>query len=202
MVSKNSKMQATLAVNSVLASLLPGAAAITGSNKKVSKPRVAKAQLIDMNLKKRLELQEKNVYLEKRKEKRARKSTLRKRREEEFEMEQKAKLQILNKHREQGTLTQKEKAYLDELAKRNTKKLKSWDLEDDVKEDFLEIQAQILNDTKESSKRRSSKKKNKNKGFKQTLSSSSKVQDHRYPGLTPGLAPVGLSDEEESSDDE
>lgn len=69
-------MQATLAVNSVLASLLPGAAAITGSNKKVSKPRVAKAQLIDMNLKKRLELQEKDVYLEKRGKRKERVSLL------------------------------------------------------------------------------------------------------------------------------
>lgn len=197
MVSKGVRDQATMAVNNVLASLLPGAAAVTMQSKKQGK--VSKAQLIDRNLKKRLELHERDVQAIKRKQKKVRKAEMKKKRVEEEELEQIAKKRILAKHREEGTLTQREQDYLKALARKNTRNLKAWDLDEETEADFLEVQNHILK-TSGRTQRKSTKRRQRVKQFKEEIKEKS-IADHRYPGLTPGLAPVGLSDEEESDEE-
>ncbi|KAL3234429.1 Regulator of rDNA transcription protein 14 [Nakaseomyces bracarensis] len=200
MVSKNIRDQATVAVNNVLATLLPGAAAVSVSKHSKKNGKVSKAHLIDSNLKKRLELHERDVQGIKRKEKKLRKAELKKRRVLEEEREQIAKKNILAKHKKEGNLSKREKEYLQALAKRNTKNLKAWDLDEETEADFIEVQNHIL-ETSGRTHKKSNKRRQRVKEFKEELSTKS-FTDHRYPGLTPGLAPVGLSDEEESSDEE
>lgn len=204
--TNSSEFHATQAVNVVLSKVLPGMKKIQpgkDSKKNKSNGKGSKAQLIDHNLKKRVELQQVDSYKIKKKEKIQNKNKLKHRQLQLQKLEKEAKLQVLKNHKENNTLTEREEAYLEKLAKRTTKNASSWDLEDDDKEESLELQEYILKSMASNKNHvRSKKRRNKGKQFKEEIKNSNNVSDHRYPGLTPGLAPVGLSDEEESSDEE
>lgn len=204
--SKSPQLQATNAVNSLLGNLLPGATKIsTMSNKRrLKSSKGSKAQLIDINLRKRVEIQEKDVSRIKKKEKKLRKQVLKTRKKANDQLEQSAKLQILESHKQNGVLTIKEKKFLNNVMRRNVSNAKSWDLDVDDKEDLQEVQEYILDNTLASKNAaRSQKRRKRTKQFKEEIRGKQPSgSDHRYPGLTPGLAPVGLSDEEESSDEE
>ncbi|CAI6452271.1 BPK_HP2_G0024520.mRNA.1.CDS.1 [Saccharomyces cerevisiae] len=102
----------------------------------------------------------------------------------------------LKKHQQEGTLTDHERKYLNKLIKRNSQNLRSWDLEEEVRDELEDIQQSILKDTVSTANTdRSKRRRFKRKQFKEDIKESDFVKDHRYPGLTPGLAPVGLSDE-------
>ncbi|CDO95545.1 unnamed protein product [Kluyveromyces dobzhanskii CBS 2104] len=190
---------ATNAVNALLQSVLPGSASIKVDRKRFSRDKGSKAQLIDRNLKKRAEVQERDVYRIKKKEKKALRKKISGRKQAQEDVEQKAKLQVLRKHQENNTLTDHERNYLDKVIKRNVRNLKSWDYDD--KEEIQDLQKQILANSSDARKVRKVKsRRQKKKQFKEALSQS--VKDHRYQALTPGLAPVGASDEEDSEEEE
>ncbi|QEU58992.1 Rrt14 [Kluyveromyces lactis] len=190
---------ATNAVNALLQSVLPGSASVNAERKKTSRDKGSKAQLIDRNLKKRVEVQEKDVYRIKKREKKMLRKKISGRKEVQEDIEQKAKLQVLRKHQLDNSLTDHEKSYLDKVVKKNVRNLKSWDYDD--KEELLDLQKQILANSEDSKKVRKVKsRRQKKKQFKENLPQS--IQDHRYKALTPGLAPVGASDEEESEDED
>ncbi|CCC71182.1 hypothetical protein NCAS_0G02950 [Naumovozyma castellii] len=206
--SKTSQLQATSAVNSLLSNILPGSSKIKVRNEDQltsrKKQKKSKAQLIDQNLKKRVELQERDVFKIKKKEKKQQKNKIKSRKVEHQQLDQLAKLEVLKKHKKEGTLTPREQEYLNKVIKLNTASAKSWELDDEEKEELKEIQKFILDKTTSSRDlKRKSKRRNKVKQFKEDIKqSTNNVSDHRYPGLTPGLAPVGLSDEEESSEED
>ncbi|CCD25553.1 Rrt14p NDAI_0F02350 [Naumovozyma dairenensis CBS 421] len=210
--TNTSQLQATSAVNSLLSSLLPTADKIKlkKSNKNgMKKKSTAKAQLIDHNLKKRLELQQLDVRKIKKREKKLQKSKIKFEKLQNEKFEKLAKLEILKKHQLEKTLTDKEKKYLKNLVNLKLKSLKSFEIVDeDDKNELIELQNFILDKTINNNEyKRSKNRRNKIKNFKENIKSKSTsntndVSDHRYAGLTPGLAPVGLSDEEDSSDEE
>lgn len=198
------QLQANKSVNSLLAKVLPGSQTIkTGSKSRTTSKKGSKAQLIDASLKQRVLLQQWDVLRIKKKQKQAAKEKIRHRKVALESLERNAKLQILESHRQKGTLTHREKQYVDKLVKSNVSKVQSLDATQEEREELKDLQTFILsNDNKNTL--RSKKRRSKVKQFKEDLAPSGKKSavDHRYAGLTPGLAPVGLSDEEESSSEE
>ncbi|OWB78071.1 hypothetical protein B5S32_g2256 [[Candida] boidinii] len=87
---------------------------------------------------------------------------------------------------------------LKEIISKNVKSVKSWELSN--KSEIKKLQNQILSlKNKEIAKRREVKaKKIKQQEFNEKV----KKNLISVPGLTPGLAPVGASDDEDSSDEE
>lgn len=204
--SNASELHATSAVNSILSKILPGNKEIKLSKKdnNTKKSKGSGAQLIDHNLKKMVALQKKDIHKIKKKEKINKKNLLKKNLSENKKLEKNAKLQVLQKHKNNGTLTDIEKKYLDKLTQKSIRNAKSWDLDEDEKKESLELQEYILkNDSNNKNRVRKNKRRQKIKQFKEEIKENDNiVSDHRYAGLTPGLAPVGLSDEEESSSEE
>lgn len=198
------QLQANHTVNSLLTKILPGSPKIrTGQKPKKNSSKGSKAQLIDTNLKQRVLLKQRDTLKIKKKQKQTAKAKIKNRRVALEQLERDAKLQILESHRQKNILTTREKQYLDKLIKHNVTKVKSLDVDEEQKQELLELQDFILS-TDNKVKLHSKKRRSKVKQFKEEIKSSSRktVIDHRYPGLTPGLAPVGLSDEEESSSEE
>ncbi|CAL9727847.1 regulator of rDNA transcription protein 14 [Monosporozyma unispora] len=198
------QLQANKSVNSLLAKVLPGSQNIkTGSKSKNHTKKGSKAQLIDANLKQRVQLQQRDTLRIKKKQKQAARDKIKHRKLALESLERNAKLQILESHRQKGTLTHREKEYVAKLVKSNVAKVKALDVTQEEKDELKDLQNFILaNDNKNTL--RSKKRRSKIKQFREDITSSGKksVVDHRYAGLTPGLAPVGLSDEEESSSEE
>lgn len=202
-LSQTSKYQATSVANGLLSNLLPGVPKIRANNGKTSVNNGSKAQLIDRNLKKRVQLQNRDVHKIKKKCKLVKKKQVKKHKLDKEQLEQLAKHQVLKKHQQEGTLTDHERKYLNKLIKRNSQNLRSWDLEEEVRDELEDIQQSILKDTVSTANTdRSKRRRFKRKQFKEDIKGSDFVKDHRYPGLTPGLAPVGLSDEEDSSEED
>ncbi|SCU84674.1 LAMI_0C08438g1_1 [Lachancea mirantina] len=187
-----SRQQATNAVNSLLSKMLPGSAKIDHNRKKrPNRAGAPGARLINQNLKKRVELQERDVERIKRGEARAKKRAVMAQKAREDERTQLAKLEVLRQHQKDDTLTKKERKYLNSIIARNTAQLQTWDVSNP---DLQDLQDAILGDRNQLSKQ----------GRKRRVGFVEQKQghgDHHFAGLTPGLAPVGLSDEE-SSDEE
>ncbi|CAI4065502.1 hypothetical protein SUVZ_09G0420 [Saccharomyces uvarum] len=202
-LSEASEFQATSAVNGLLLSLLPGVPKVRANGGKKRVNNGSKAQLIDRNLKKRVELQNRDVHKIKKRSKLAKKKQVKVHKHDKERLEQLAKYQVLKKHQEEGTLTEHERKYLNKLIRRNSQNLRSWDLEDEVRDELDDIQQYILKQTVSTTNAdRSQRRRSKKKQFKEDIKQSESAENHRYPGLTPGLAPVGLSDEEDSSDED
>lgn len=198
------QLQANNAVNSLLSKVLPGSQNIkVGKRSKKNNSKGSKAQLIDTHLKQRLYVQQRDTLRIKKKQKQLEKDKIKHRKNALETLERKAKLQILETHRQKGTLTRREKEYVDKLVKSNVSKVKSLDVTKEQKQELRDLQSFILAQDNKNNLR-SRKRRTRVKQFKEDLTSSGKksVVDHRYAGLTPGLAPVGLSDEEESSSEE
>lgn len=188
------EVHATNAVNSLLNSVLPGSSEINVNQKKQRRDKGSKAQLIASNLKKRVIIQEKDVHKIKKQQKKLQKKRISSKKTAWEALEQKAKLEILRKHQSEDNLTEHEKEYLSKVMNKNIRSVKSWDTED--KEELSQLQKTILDESSSSRhSRRAKSRKQRKKAFKEEIPAI--VTDHRYPGLTPGLAPVGYSDEEE-----
>ncbi|SCU94255.1 LAFA_0F20758g1_1 [Lachancea sp. 'fantastica'] len=199
MTAEASRKQATAAVNSVMSQLLPGCSKINDDrsgkhmrSKKANKG--SKAQLISRDLKLAARVRDRDAHGIKKKEHQTRRKQIKAKLALEDQLDQRAKLQILKKHHEEGTLTNKERKYLNKVIGRNVRDLKSWDMEDEA--DLQDLQDSILENSGLGKQSRRTKKGRKD--FKEGPSSKAHTSDHRYAGLTPGLAPVGLSDEEDS----
>lgn len=185
-------------MNSILSLVLPGSTKIDeNSSKRLSRTKGSKAQLINANLKKAVKVRESDAHGIKKREQRSRRKQIRARQVREDEANQLAKLEILKKHREEGTLTNKERKFLNKVVTRNVRDLKSWDLD---AEELDDLQKTVLSNNDHSARAQKSRSKRRSKrDFNESKSPA--TADHRYPGLTPGLAPVGLSDEEDSDED-
>lgn len=204
-MSKNAELQATDAVNKLLGSLLPGAKKlVTGDAVRVTSRnghKGSKAKLIDRNLKRMVELQERDELSLRKRQKKQKIRAIKSNRADRESIEQAAKLKVLQEHRKNGNLSVKERKYLNKLAERNARSANKWELEDEDKEELRELQERIISQTSSSDvSKRSQARRKRVKKFKEEIKPV--AADRRYPGLTPGLAPVGLSDEEESSDED
>lgn len=205
MSSNASQVHANDAVKSLLAKMLPASvqSAENNAQKIKQKQKGSKAQLIDRNLKRRVQLQELDVEKLKKRQSRIRRRELLKQRRSQEEIKELAELEVLERHRKEGKLTKKEKKYLNRLVNVNSERARSWELDEDEKEDLLELEKYILDKTTSANRvEKSQRRRNKKKQFSDKQKSVSPLMARRYPGLTPGLAPVDMSDEEESSEEE
>lgn len=102
-----------------------------------------------------------------------------------------AKHQLITKHRKDNTLTLEEDKYLRKIVKRNANLLNRLsEIEDyDLRSELQSLQQDILSAQKP---KKPMKNKDRAKDFKEKLQSG-KIS---YPGLTPGLAPVGMDDDD------
>ncbi|EDO18264.1 hypothetical protein Kpol_1039p13 [Vanderwaltozyma polyspora DSM 70294] len=205
---KATELQATMAVNSLLSNILPGANKMRKSNdnnnnKKNSKG-TSKAQLIDRNLKRNLEIMDLDTHKFTKKNKIKKNKKIKKNVIKQNELKEIADLEIFKKHKIENNLTLSEKKKLNKIISKNLNKIKSRELDSDDQEELDDVQKFILDQTSNSqSYNKSKKRKTRRKEFKEFKNpDKNSSMDHRYPGLTPGLAPVGLSDEEDSSDED
>lgn len=183
-------------LNKLLDSVLPGSIKLDLTKKRQQKSRVSKVQLINTNLKKRIDIKERDNAKFKKKIRKLNTHKIKTQKEIDEKLMTQAKLQNLHEHKNNGTLTKKEKTYLNKIIQKNVKSVKSWEYEDP--DEILRLQNDVLENTRNLNMHIKSKlRKKKKKEFNETI--TEKSQDHRYPGLTPGLAPVDWSDEQESS---
>ncbi|CCH61429.1 hypothetical protein TBLA_0E03750 [Henningerozyma blattae CBS 6284] len=205
--SNSSQLQANNALNGILSKVLPGSSKLTTtSSKKYNKKfKGSKAQLINNTLKKRVELQKRDVIKIRKNERKLRKQQMKSKKLEKMNLEQMAKLEILKKHQMENSLTTAEQKYLNKLVRKNESNLKSWELDEEDKEELQELQDYIIGKVSKSSKLSRRKGKGNKRQVNDELIATIDADDgsdRAYPGLTPGLAPVDLSDEEDSSEEE
>ncbi|KAL6948684.1 hypothetical protein ACO0QE_001157 [Hanseniaspora vineae] len=200
-------------VNDLLDSVLPGVSTLskTKSKHSFSKSKTRRsqnsAQLINENLKKRVLVDDFNPHSIIKKAKLREKKLIKSKQKNDQWYKTQARINLLKEHYEKNNLTEQEQQLLKQRIDKQVDLLKTWELDEEMQEELDDLQDDILHLTesnKHGSKRRRLKKKSKtfnssNNNNKSHKKSSS--MDSRYAGLTPGLAPVGLDDEEESSDE-
>lgn len=108
------------------------------------------------------------------------------------------KYKLIKEHKNKNDLTEEEKKYLRKLVKKNSSAVRRAGDVDDmlIREEIDDLRSEILALENEKNDRSMAKQKeNRLHAFKEKVTAGT----ISYPGLTPGLAPVGLDDE---SDDE
>lgn len=191
--SSRSKKQTNDTVNKMLGDLLPGTAmgsdglaksrpAAQALSREIEHDKLSKEQILQRH---RLRKLQKKKELQK----------TRRAAEENRKLEKQAKYELIKKHKEQGTLREEEEKYLNKLVKRNIRNIqKASEVDDEeIDSEIKRLRKEILGWEKEREDRRKVDKRKK-KAFNEKI----KKGVISYPGLTPGLAPVGLED----SDDE
>ncbi|AGO14170.1 AaceriAER376Wp [[Ashbya] aceris (nom. inval.)] len=149
-------------------------------------------------MRQRVAMREQDRLQEKERLRRQRQRTEREAREKAAQAEQEAKLAALERHKETGRLTKEEKRYLNKRTRQGVARARTWDLEEDEADEAAALQAQILNRIGSASGAGRVRKQRRAR-IREALPKAS--DDRRYAGLTPGLAPVGLSDEESSEEE-
>ncbi|AAS53056.2 AER376Wp [Eremothecium gossypii ATCC 10895] len=149
-------------------------------------------------MKQRVAVRERDRLQEKERLRRQRQRAEREARQQASQAEQEAKLAALERHQETGRLTKEEKRYLNKRTRQGAARARTWDLDEDEADEAAALQSQIL-DRIGSASGAGRVRKQRRARIREALPKAS--EDRRYAGLTPGLAPVGMSDEE-SSDEE
>lgn len=191
--SSRSKKQTNDTVNRMLGDLLPGSAMGSDSPAKSRPAAQALSREIEHD-----KLSKEQILQRQRLRKLQKKKELQKTRraaEENRKLEKQAKYELIKKHKEQGTLREEEEKYLNKLVKKNIRNIqKASEVDDEeIDSEIKRLRKEILGWEKEREDRRKVDKRKK-KAFNEKI----KKGVISYPGLTPGLAPVGLED----SDDE
>lgn len=104
------------------------------------------------------------------------------------------KYKLIKSHKDRNDLTEEEQKFLRKLIKKNSSAVRRAGDVDDmlIKEEIDELRSEILALENEKNDRSNAKiNENRLQAFKEKISSGTLS----YPGLTPGLAPVGLDDE-------
>ncbi|ODQ62803.1 hypothetical protein WICANDRAFT_76965 [Wickerhamomyces anomalus NRRL Y-366-8] len=104
-----------------------------------------------------------------------------------------AQRRVLKEHSTTGKLTPQEALELKKYVKKNVVDITSWHNEDD---ELDEVQQEILELKQKEPRFRGKRVSNKKSAKKQMDGIYNKKEMIRYPGLTPGLAPVGMDDED------
>lgn len=197
---------ATDAVNDLLDGLLPGTTKLnekSRTNKHKTNSAHSQAQLIDRNLKESVSIQAQNRVKLAKKRKHDRKREIMRQKIHQNQWEVLAREHIMKKHQEKGTLDSAEKKLLQEKILHNTRTLKSRGIPEEMNDELVEAQNDVLHALHPPEK--SLERRRRKKEFRETKNnpvSSNSNFDKRFPGLTPGLAPVDMSDEEGSSEED
>lgn len=175
-------------VNKLLDSLLPGNSVSSTDQQRDNV--TSTSQIINMAQKK---LKPEEIRRIQKKERHIKRQKIRKQRDQKDQVESTAKYELLQQHAKTGNLTNREKKELKKLINRNVVSLQSWKTE--AADQIEDLQREILQ-LKNTDR---SKKRVKQKVLGKDL--YKKKLERKYPGLTPGLAPVGLSDSDDSDDE-
>ncbi|ODV97399.1 hypothetical protein PACTADRAFT_32866 [Pachysolen tannophilus NRRL Y-2460] len=194
--SESSKLQSQNAINKLISNYLPGSEQIASSNssKKLNKIKLIKsgAQAINNNAVNH-KFNEKNEAFRRKsqkKEKLVKRKKVKSISEETLKLNRVAKI---NKLKSEKNYKDKE---LVEVLDKKVEILKSWELSNE--NELKALEAEIL-----SIKQKEQNKRKKTRARRQEKSEfNEKVKKGiiSYPGLTPGLAPVGLADEDEDEE--
>lgn len=188
-ITFNNPSKSTKTVNKLLSRVLPGyttensssSSSFTGGGKKATSQQLTSSHNATTS--------HKIMKQQKKKQKNAVKIS----QEQRIKLVKEAKMRILKDHAKQGKLTHDEELELKKYVKKNVVDVQSWHNDD---EDMEEVQREIL----ELRGQRQTKQK-KRSGADDKKLDVYKKDMIRYPGLTPGLAPVDAEDSEDSDDD-
>lgn len=187
-VSASSRKKANATVSKLLDSMFPGQVAVArnvGSSTE-SFHREAK--------KKRLTKQE---ALKIRKSEKAKNNQeINKRLERNKKFQKLVKYNIIKSHKDVDNLTEAEEKYIKKLVKKNTNALaRRADIDDaEIREEIDALRAEILDLSNE--RTGSSRTQKEEVVFESASNQNVNPNISKYAGLTPGLAPVGYSDDE------
>lgn len=177
-------------VNKLLESVLPGHSTQVSKKTTIN----SKSQIINESSSKK-NLKPEEIRRLKKKERLNQRKLIKKSSQKKEELEESAKYELLLKHSKEGTLSNDEKIELKKLIKKNIINLQSWKTE--IDEDLEEMENEITDLKKNDQyirKRRRIPKRIASKEFYEDIEQAQKNQQKRYPGLTPGLAPVDMND--------
>lgn len=191
--SESSRSKSKLTVNKLFESMLPGTAALPAARKNTSSTEHFHKAVAKKNLSK--EAIRKANKLEKLKKNKAINKALAR----DHAFAKQARHNVIKNHKENRSLTEEEQKYLNKLIKKNSALVRrTADVDDPaIKDEIQQLRAEILALTNEKyvdSKARTQAA--KLLAFKEKIAKGKMS----YPGLTPGLAPVGLDDEDSDED--
>lgn len=185
--SSLSEEQTKNAVENLFEKILPGS--VVESNKK----KRSTTESVDQELRRSLgrEEMDKRKRIKKQKQ---HKHNRKLQREQEF-LQKRARDNLIKQHQETGSLTEEDRAHLRRDIRANARAVqKLGDIGDvEIKEELGGLKQEILAMDR---KKETPKKDKKGKSFERKI----KRGMISYPGLTPGLAPVGLEDSEEEEE--
>lgn len=191
--SNSSKSQAQTTVNKLFSNLLPG----TVGNVQKQSSSLPSAQLLNNEIENTNKLSKQELRKIHKQNKLKQHKKIKKVLEEEKKFGKIAKYHLIKHHKTGGNLSEEESKYLKKLVKKNVNSLNKVSEIDDmeIRAELNQVRQDILRINKEKHD-----KKAKRIQHKKTKDFNNKVSKGMisYPGLTPGLAPVGLED----SDDE
>ncbi|WPK27562.1 hypothetical protein PUMCH_004955 [Australozyma saopauloensis] len=185
--SASSKKKATDTVNKLFESMLPGTRVLPGSNQ-ISTTESFHREATKQKLLPE-EIRKINKTQKSKQNKQVNKKVLK---DKKFTKLMKYKL--IKSHKDKDDLTEEEQKFLRKLIKKNSSAIRRAGDVDDmmIKEEIDELRSEILLLENEKYDRSNAKQKeNRLQAFKEKIASGTVS----YPGLTPGLAPVGLDDE-------
>lgn len=186
----SNKKSTTSTVNRLLDSVLPGHSTEVDTGRTHSLSQAIKKSQNYKTTPEEARRIKKNLKVQKKKEIRVNKK-------KNDKVAKTARLQLLQDHFKQGLLTKEESLELKKLIKQNVANIQAWEIDEDDEEDLIDIQDSIMDlekkDYKKETRRRINKKAIYEKPEPKTPNS--------FKGLTPGLAPVWMEDEGESSDE-
>ena len=186
--SSLSEKQTHDAVENLFEKILPGS--VVESNQK----KHSTTESVDQELRRRLGREE--VDKRKRIKKQKQRKQTRKFQREQESLQKKARDNLIKQHQKTNSLTEEERVQLRRDIRANARAMqKLGDINDmEIKEELRDLKQKILAMER---KRETPKKDKKGKSFEKKI----KRGMISYPGLTPGLAPVGLEDSEEEDEE-
>lgn len=180
-------------MNKLFSSLLPGT---QGTTSKQSSS-LSSAELLSIEIENKNKLSKEELKKIHKQNKFKQHKKIKKALEDEKRFNKLAKYHLIKHHKTGGELSEEEAKYLKKLVKKNVNSLNRVSEIDDmeIKSELDQVRQDILKINKEKHDKKAKRIQNK-----KTKDFNSKVAKGMisYPGLTPGLAPVGLDD----SDDE
>lgn len=188
--SSSSKAKAKASVNRLFESMLPGTSLLPSASGKTSSTEKFAAQVSKKKLTKHERQKAQKA------EKMKRNKTINQKLEQEKKFRKLVKFNVIKAHQEGKTLSPEEQKYLRKLIKKNANAVSRVSEVDDpfVKDEIDSLRQEILALTNE--------KYDKSRDRKidaKLLSFNDKIEKGvlAYPGLTPGLAPVGFDESDE-----
>ncbi|AET40159.1 Rrt14p Ecym_5404 [Eremothecium cymbalariae DBVPG len=188
----DARAQASGAVRDVLESVLPGAVGCREFGGRRRNGRGSQAAVVNRVLSQRGVIQGQDVDRVKKQQREEQRRRVRREQRLREELEAEAKMERLQRHRSAGRMSKEERAYVGGMVRRNEQLLRTWDKGEEV----AELEGQVLQDMRGASGKRQKRKRGRAMCQKKQGSNEQQLR------LTPGLAPVGASDEEDTSEGE